>query len=41
MKELDMQKYWVEGTFLTKQALQRAKKILSGPQKSDRKKGKR
>jgi hypothetical protein len=27
MKESDMRKYWVEGTFLTKQALQRAKKI--------------
>jgi hypothetical protein len=27
IKELDLQKYWVEGTFLTKQALQRAKKI--------------
>jgi len=27
IKELDLQKYWVEGTLLTKQALQRAKKI--------------
>ncbi|MCJ7533757.1 MAG: hypothetical protein MUO64_22375 [Anaerolineales bacterium] len=27
IKELDLQKYWVEGTFLTKQAFQRAKKI--------------